>query len=129
VQAGGRSRSVLLCNTFEALIGALYLQVGIEYTQNYIGALCEENADIILDHHKNEDPKSKLQEWSQGKGLLTPLYVTKNSVGPDHARQFEVEVFISNNSYGVGSGPSKQTAEKSAAVAALKLLGLYNRIG
>ncbi len=124
IQAGGRIRPALLCNTFEALIGALYLQAGIKYVQRYIGHLCQESADEILSSRKNEDPKSKLQEWSQGQGLLTPQYKTRNSVGPDHAKLFEVEVIIDGKVYGSGSGPSKQTAEKAAAIEALKRLGL-----
>jgi ribonuclease III len=124
IQAGGRTRPALLCNTFEALIGALYLQAGIVYVQKFIGNLCERNADELLFNHKNEDPKSKLQEWSQGQGLFTPQYIIKGSVGPDHAKLFEVEVFINSKSYGIGTGPSKQIAEKAAAVNALLLLGI-----
>ena len=124
IQAGGRNRPALLCNTFEALIGALFLEVGIDYAQKFIGSLCEQNADEILFNHKNEDPKSKLQEWSQGQGLSTPQYVTKSSVGPDHAKLFVVEVLINGKSFGIGTGSSKQVAEKAAAVNALTSLGI-----
>jgi ribonuclease-3 len=122
IQAGGRNRPALLCNTFEALIGAMYLQAGINYVQKFIGSICEQNADEIIFNHKNEDPKSKLQEWSQGQGLSTPQYTTRSSVGPDHAKTFEVEVFINGKSFGTGIGPSKQVAEKAAAVNALATL-------
>jgi ribonuclease III len=124
VQGGGRTRPALLCNTFEALIGALYLQAGIEYVQQFMGDLCEQNADAILEGHQNEDPKSNLQEWSQGQGLGTPLYVIKNIAGPEHAKEFEIDVYIDGKLIGSGSGASKQTAEKAAASAALKQLGL-----
>lgn len=124
IQSGGRTRPALLCNTFEALIGALYLQAGIEYVQRFMGDLCEQYADAILDGHKNEDPKSKLQEWSQAQGWGTPLYVIKNITGPEHAKTFEIDALIDGKIYASGSGASKQTAEKAAAAAALKQLGL-----
>ena len=124
IQSGGRVRPALLCNTFEALIGALYLQAGIEYVQKFMGDLCEQFADAILDGHKNEDPKSSLQEWSQAQGLGTPLYMIKNITGPEHAKVFEIDALIDGKIYGSGTGASKQMAEKAAASAALKSLRL-----
>jgi ribonuclease-3 len=124
IQSGGRSRPALLCNTFEALVGALYLHAGIEFVQEFIDKFCEEYADLILSGHLNEDPKSKLQEWSQGLGLSTPQYLIKNSSGPEHAKSFEVEVVIGGRLMGQGSGPSKQIAEKNAALATLEELGV-----
>lgn len=124
IQAGGRNRDALLCDTFEAMIGALYLNAGILHVQNFISPLLEKAAlDIIL-NHKNEDPKSILQEWAQSQGYSAPQYVICNASGPDHSRIFEVEVFINNESYGTGSGHSKQAAEKNIARVVLQNLGL-----
>ncbi len=124
IQAGGRERPALLCNTFEALIGAIYLQGDIAAVSKFTDPLWENAADYILAMHKNEDPKSQLQEWAQGQGFLAPLYVTRNASGPDHAKVFEVEVLIDGNVFGSGTGHSKQTAAKAAAFEALKSLGL-----
>jgi ribonuclease III len=124
VQAGGRERSALLCDTFEALIGALYLQNGIAVVQDFVSRLCESAADNIILLHKDEDPKSRFQEWAQGRGLPTPLYYTKNATGPDHEKVFEVEVVVNGIVYGSGTGHSKQVAAKKAARSALQSLGL-----
>ncbi len=125
-QAGGRERSPLLCDTFEALIGALYLHAGIPAVTDFISPLLEQAADLILIMHKNEDPKSKFQEWAQSQGYSAPQYVTSNALGPDHAKIFEVDVIINHEIFGSGSGHSKQIAAKAAAQAALRKLGLDN---
>jgi ribonuclease III len=123
-QGGGRERSALLCDTFEALIGALYLHAGIDAVIEFISPLLEEASDDILAHHKNEDPKSQFQEWAQGQGYSTPLYITRSATGPDHSKLFEVEVTVNSEVYGSGKGHSKQAAAKSAAQNALRRLGL-----
>jgi ribonuclease-3 len=123
-QAGGRERSALLCDTFEAVIGALYLDEGIKAVTDFIGPLLEEASEEILINHKNEDPKSLFQEWAQAQGFPAPQYRTRNTSGPDHAKVFEVEVLINGKVYGSGSGHSKQAAAKAAAQAALQILGL-----
>lgn len=123
-QGGGRERSALLCDTFEALIGALYLHSGIEAVNNFFAPLLEEASDHILANHKNEDPKSHFQEWAQGQGYSTPKYITLSATGPDHSKLFEVEVYVNNEVYGSGKGHSKQAAAKAAALNALRRLGL-----
>jgi ribonuclease-3 len=123
-QAGGRDRDALLCDTFEAVIGALYLHRGIEAVVQFISPLLEEAADYILLMRKNEDPKSKFQEWAQAQGYPAPMYITRSASGPDHAKVFEVDVLINGQVFGTGSGHSKQIAAKSAAQSALEQLGL-----
>jgi len=123
-QAGGRERSALLCDTFEAVIGGLYLHAGIHQVQRFISPLLEEAAEYILLMRKNEDPKSKFQEWAQAQGYSAPQYVTRNASGPDHAKVFEVDVIINGQTYGSGTGHSKQVAAKVATQTALKNLGL-----
>lgn len=124
VQGGGRERPALLCDTFEALIGALYLHSGIDAVRDFIAPLLEEASDDILAHRKNEDPKSQFQEWAQGQGYATPQYVTRSATGPDHSKLFEVEVLVSGQVFGRGKGHSKQAAAKAAAQNALRELGL-----
>ncbi len=68
------------------------------------------------------DPKSRFQEWAQSEKLGTPRYVTVSSSGPDHAKVFEVEVRIKDQTYGRGKGPSKQVAAQVAAETALETL-------
>lgn len=123
-QAGGRTRPALLCDTFEALIGALYLDGGIPAVNHLIEQLLIDAAEDILENNKNEDPKSLFQEWAQSQGYPAPQYVTKNSFGPDHSKIFEVEVVIDGKPYGSGSGQSKQAAAKTAAHLALVKLGI-----
>lgn len=121
---GGRERPALLCGTFEALVGALYLNAGIEAVQNFIEPLLEPAAESILSGHKEQDPKSLLQEWVQSQGYGPPQYRIASSSGPDHARIFEVEVLVDNKVFGRGQGHSKQAAAKAAARNALRSYGL-----
>ena len=115
----GRERDMLLCATFEALVGALYLEAGIDKTMKFIQPFLEKGAVSLLPEADTLDPKSRLQEWSQGKHMGVPEYVTVQASGPDHERQFEVEVRIQSEVYGRGSGHSKTAAARMAAQEAL----------
>lgn len=121
---GGRDRSALLCDTFEAVIGAIYLDMGIDGVWWFIEPMLEAAAEDVLLNHRFDDPKSMFQEWAQAQGFLAPQYITCNTTGPDHSRIFEVEVVVNNEVYGYGSGPSKQQATKAAAQDALRKLGI-----
>jgi len=120
IQAGGRERDILLCGTFEALVGALYLQTNIRTVQEFIHGLLDRTSEKFLFHTDSFDPKSTLQEWSQANKLGIPNYVTVNTSGPDHDRLFEVNVLISGKIYGTGSGHSKQIASRLAALNAIE---------
>lgn len=122
VQAGGRERPVLLCATFEALVGALYLQTDIETVRRFMEPLLEQASERFLLRPDRYDPKSRLQEWSQSCRLGIPSYVTVQVRGPDHERVFEVEARIGDKVYGRGRGRSKQEAARNAAQQALDLL-------
>lgn len=126
LHAGGNNRSALLCDTYEAVIGAIYLDLGIEFVWNFIADFLEEVADDIIINHKAEDPKGKLQEWVQSQGFPTPQYITRRASGPDHSKVFEVDVLINDEIWASGTGHSKQAATKSAAVAALQKIGIAN---
>lgn len=123
-QAGGRDRSALLCDTFEAVVGALYLDAGISAVLDFVSPLLDEASDQILIERKTEDPKSLFQEWAQAEGFSAPQYVTRNAMGPDHSKLFEVEAIVNGDVYGSGQGNSKQAAAKAAARAALIHLGI-----
>ena len=119
VVAGGSARDVLLCATFEALVGALYMQTDIDTTRKFIHPLLEDTSEKLLSDPELHDAKSRLQEWSQGHRLGIPQYVILQTSGPDHDRRFEIEVRIKGISYGRGSGHSKQAAARAAAQDAL----------
>ncbi len=118
-QAGGRQRDVLLCATFEALVGAIYLETDIGMVQRFVHPMLESVSDQFSLRLDQSDPKSHLQEWSQGHKLGIPQYITVQTSGPDHDRLFEVEVLIGGKVAGRGSGHNKQIAARMAAQAAL----------
>lgn len=117
--SGGRQRQKNLCGAFEALIGALYLDQGMEAVQAFVEPLLEPALTDMLNRAADKDPKSLLQEWSQAALGETPFYRTVSSHGPDHAKQFTVEVLIGTTVCGRGTGPSKQVAAQAAAQNAL----------
>jgi ribonuclease-3 len=117
---GGRDRDALLCDTFEALIGALYLHGEIHDVREFVFPLLEKAADEIILQPDVYDAKSRLQEWAQGRKLGIPHYETRSADGPDHAKTFTVEVHVNGRYMGTGSGPNKQFAAQNAAADALK---------
>ena len=127
IQAGGRERTTLLCDAFEALIGALYIQGGIPAVNNFLIPMLEDVVDDIFKNHKDDDTKSRLQEWAQGNGFASPKYALIAEEGPDHDKTFNMEVRIGRKPYGRGIGSSKQTAEKAAAREALIKIGILER--
>ncbi len=122
IQSKGFTRAGLLCDTFEAVIGAIYLDMDIDGVRKFIDPFLIRASEDILLNHKDEDPKSKLQEWAQGKGYQAPLYTTRSISGPDHSKSFEVDVYINGNICGSGTGSSKQAATKLAAAQAIQKL-------
>lgn len=122
LRSGGRSRDLLLCSAFEALVGALYQAKGLEAVRAFVLPLIEVAAPGILREMQRFDPKSTLQEWSQANGRGLPRYETSAAEGPEHARTFEVSVYLQETCVGVGRGPSKHAAQQAAAQAALAQL-------
>lgn len=118
---GGRENQSLLADTMEAIIGALYLDQGMEQTkkfiEKYIFVDIEEKLKKPL-----KDPKSRFQEVMQAKGEPSPKYKVVKEVGPDHNKEFEIEVHVNGKTYAKGQGKSKALAEQSAAENALKKL-------
>lgn len=120
--SGGRERDVLLCATFEAIVGAIYLSAGLEKAQNFISPFLMPLTSEILKKVKTIDPKSQLQEITQSMGFGIPTYVTVEATGPEHAKTFVIEVNIKGKSWGKGSGSSKHAAQLAAANQALDAL-------
>ncbi|MFT3893913.1 MAG: ribonuclease III [Anaerolineales bacterium] len=120
--SGGHSRDGLLGSAFEALIGALYLDSGLSAVEAFVNPMLELERESVLS--RIHDPKSQLQEWAQAQKLGAPHYKTVSMSGPDHAKQFEVDVEIGGQVVGRGHGSSKHLAEHHAAQNALTSLGL-----
>ncbi len=125
-ESGGRQRQALLCATFEAFIGALYLDSGLGHVEDFMRPLLDSVADDIIASGQLQDAKSRLQEWVQAHGHEAPTYKTVNATGPDHAKIFEVEVYVNAEKMGSGSGHSKQNAAKAAARQAMQALGIMD---
>lgn len=121
---GGRDRSALLGSTFEAIVGALYLDQGIDSVRLFVEPMLEVAVHEIIAARLEHDAKSMLQEWSQAEGFGPPVYRTVADTGPDHDKFFIVEVRINGKVFGSGSGHSKQAAAKAAAQSVLDDLGI-----
>src|SRR6185369_12597719 len=118
----GRARQVILANAIEALIGALYLDLGYQAATNFIAKEILIELPSIIEGGTYLDPKSKLQEWVQEKHGVTPTYGVVSETGPDHDKTFVVAAFMNTEEIGRGQGPSKQEAEIAAAHNALQHL-------
>ncbi len=116
---GGRNRLRNLGGVFEAVAGALYLDQGIDAVRQFVRPWFIPVLDDMLREQSDKDAKSRLQEWSQANLNLTPTYRTIDVSGPDHERQFTLEVVIGDRVYGIGKGRNKQVAAQAAAQAAL----------
>jgi ribonuclease-3 len=121
-ESGGRSRPAILCAAFEALVGALYLDQGLEAVQRFVEPIIAPEVVDVLYGEQYKDPKSQLQELAQSQMQSTPRYSTIAESGPDHAKEFTVQVTIGGVVYGQGIGLSKQRAAQEAARDALAAL-------
>ncbi len=118
-KSGGRSRQLILANTFEALIGAIYLDLGYEEAAKFISKHLISLLPDIIANKLYVDPKSRLQEVCQEDLNSTPEYRVMSEEGPDHQKQFVVGVYAGSKLIAQGTGSSKQRAEQSAATEAL----------
>jgi ribonuclease III len=119
IDTGGRDRPATLCAAFEALVGGVYLDQGLEGASQLVLPLMEQELADARVEAADKDPKSRLQERAQGMLGQTPRYRAVRAEGPDHAKIFTVQVFIGDMVYGEGEGPSKQIAAQQAALDAL----------
>lgn len=112
---GGRKRQYILANAVEALIGAIYLDQGLSVAEKFIGDFILIRVEEIVAQRLDVDPKSKLQEVAQDLLKSTPQYQLVKAIGPDHNKEFEMEVIIAGQPFARGKGHSKQEAEQNAA--------------
>lgn len=116
-----RAREQILANSFEAVIGALYLDQGYDEAKRFITDNLLVTFKEILETGSWMDPKSHLQEVVQSSEGYTPVYKVLAEVGPDHDKLFTVGVFVDGKLKGQGSGPSKQAGQQKAAEDALRI--------
>ncbi len=119
----GRARQYILANTFEAVVGALYLDQGYDAAKVFIEKNIFVFADQMIARGNLVDAKSMFQEKAQEKTGITPSYKLVKELGPDHDKSFTVGVLIGKDQIAIGEGKSKQEAEQNAALRALEAKG------
>jgi ribonuclease-3 len=120
--SGARARSALLADTFEALLAAIYLDGGLAAAQTFLAPLIERQVALIASHGLTLDYKSQLQRRVQAERNITPRYRVVAAEGPEHRREYTIEVLIGEERLGLGKGHSKQAAAQAAAETALAAL-------
>jgi len=119
----GRARQYILANAIEAVIGAIYLDQGYAATDGFIKKFVMTELHEVLESGSYKDYKSLFQEKAQDIAGVTPTYEVIKEWGPDHAKNFQIGVYLEKELIGEGSGPSKQDAQQAAAENALKNRG------
>lgn len=120
-ETGGRSNDSTLANTLEALIGAIYLDQGLDKSEEFIEKIILKNWQVLIESAIS-DHKSRLQEIMQKKYKVSPTYKLISSWGPDHARKFQIGVYMNDKLLSKGLGKNKQQAAQDAAKSAIKVL-------
>lgn len=119
-EEGGDNNPVLLANAFEAVLGAIFLDKGIETVKKFVREHFKNLLKTLILKGEFKDFKSLLQEKTQSENKLTPVYKVVKETGPDHAKTFTVGVFLGKKLLAEGRGKNKQSAEEEAARKALK---------
>lgn len=129
----GRENLSLLNDTFEAIIGAYFLDAGIEAVRSYLEPLFTSlSAGLVDNQPHNEatnfvDAKNRFQHWALANHKENPVYTIIAESGPDHAKEFTAQVSVKGTVYGIGKDRRKQEAQKRAAEFALQKLGISNK--
>ena len=118
----GREKPSLLSNAFEAVIGAIYLEGGLEIVRDIVERLLEETHQKIDLQSLSKDYKTALQELTQATHGVTPTYELLRSFGPDHKKEFEIAIILNNKTIATAQGKSKKEAQQKAAYIALEKL-------
>lgn len=121
--SGTKARRYILANAFEAVIGAIYLDLGWDSAKEFINRTVLVKLPEILEHQLYIDPKSRFQETAQEKAGVTPSYKVLSEEGPDHAKRFVIGVYLGKELIANGEGTSKHEAQVAAALAAIKVKG------
>lgn len=119
-ESGGRESKSILANTYEAFVGALYLDQGIEAVRAFVKETILDSTDEFIGQQGLKDPKSRLQEYMQEKYKVSPEYRILDEIGPDHDKTYTAGVFLDDKLVAKGTGHSKQEAEKDAAQKSLE---------
>lgn len=119
---GGRARPYILANTFEAFLGAYFIDQGIEACKRFLSSVFFDKISTIIRDKDYIDSKSKLQEITQEKFKEIPVYKVIKEEGPDHDKTFTIQVMVKSKILGTGSGKSKQYAQQEAAKNAINEL-------
>jgi ribonuclease III len=119
----GRARTYIMANTFEALLGALYLDQGYDSAKDFVSKYILPLIDTIVEKGAWIDAKSRFQERAQEQVGITPAYKTIKETGPDHDKHFTVGMYLNNELVTTGEGRSKQEAEQNAAKKGLETKG------
>lgn len=127
-ESSGRQNQSLLADSFEAFIGALFLDQGTKIVSDFLSQVLLPKADLYVKNKAFKDPKSLLQEKVQSQKQTSPLYKVISEQGPAHAKIFTVGAYINKALMGKGNGKSKQEAEENAAKEALISLSLEKAI-
>lgn len=114
-KSGGDKKNYILANTFEALLGAIYLDQGYECSRDFVIRYVMGYLEEIIEKGLHRDSKSRFQEMSQEKLGITPEYRVMSQSGPDHRKMFTMGAFLKEEHVGTGTGFSKQSAEQAAA--------------
>ena len=118
-----KARKYILANAFEALIGAIYIDQGWDASKTFVSDRVLAELPRVLEQRLYIDPKSRFQEAAQEHMGITPSYKVLTEEGPDHAKEFEVGVFLAKDKIASGKGTSKHEAQVAAAEAAIELKG------
>lgn len=121
-ESSGRQNQSLLADSFEALVGAIFLDQGIEKTEDFLIDIFEQKAKDLAQTRSFKDPKSLLQEFVQSKKKSSPMYKVIKELGPAHSRLFVMGAYVGGKIVSQGRGKSKQEAEEDAASKALEIL-------
>lgn len=123
-EGGGRTNKTILANTYEAVVGGLFLDGGIEKARDFITVTILENQNEFVGAQGLKDSKSMLQEFMQEKYKVSPDYRILEEEGPDHDKIYTSGVFLNGELVAKGSGRSKQEAEKDAATKAIEAFNI-----
>ena len=120
--SGGQDKDFILANTYEAILGAIYLDLGIKECEEFIKRTVLKKLPKVISEELFIDPKTKIQELVQAKYKVTPVYKVIKEHGPDHDKSFTVALKVGNKVMAKGSGLSKQKAEEEAAQKGIDIL-------
>lgn len=120
--SGGRDRDNVLCDVFEALIGAMYLQKGLDVVKQFITPLFATRRLVIADEKISKTPRSRFQEWAEANLGITPRFDVLGIDGQPHMPDYEVGVYLGDKLITTGRGRSKRAAAQNAAQNALRML-------